>query len=87
MFVDVENAAVHLGYGRALAALGQHAKAAFELESATLCAAPAKVRALAGALLARERLALNDAAGARAARDAALRLDPASAEAKDVVLP
>ncbi len=87
VFVDVENAAVHLGYGRALAALGQHAKAAFELESATLCAAPAKVRALAGALLARERLALNDAAGARAARDAALRLDPASAEAKDVVLP
>jgi tetratricopeptide (TPR) repeat protein len=82
VFVDVENAAVHLGYGRALAARGQHAKAAFEFETATLCPAPPKVRATASALLSQERLVLNDPAGARAAREEALRLDPANAEAK-----
>jgi len=87
VFVDVENAAVHIGYGRALAALGQHAKAAFELESATLCSAPPKMRSTANALLAKERLALNDVAGAKAARDAAIHLDPSNTEAKDIVIP
>lgn len=87
VFVDVESAAVHLGYGRALAAVGQHAKAAFELETATMCTAPAKVRAEASALLARERLALGDVPLAKVARDAALRLDPGSATARDLVLP
>ena len=87
LYVDVENIAVHLGYGRALAALNEHAKAAYELESATLCTAPPKARASANALLARERLALNDLPGARTAREAALSLDPANAEAKELVLP
>jgi Tfp pilus assembly protein PilF len=87
VYVDVESAAVHLGYGRALAALGQHAKAAFEMESATLCPAPPKVRATAHALLARERLALHDLPGARAERDAAAKLDPANDALKEVVLP
>jgi predicted Zn-dependent protease len=82
VFVDVENAAVHIGYGRALAALGQHAKSAFELESATLCQAPPKVRATAFALLARERQATGDDAGARVARETALHLDPGNPEAK-----
>jgi hypothetical protein len=87
VYVDVENAGVHIGYGRALAELGQHAKAAFELESATLCNAPPKVKSVAEGLLARERLAMNDAAGARAAKDAALALDPGNAEARDLVVP
>jgi tetratricopeptide (TPR) repeat protein len=87
VFVDVENAGVHIGYGRALAALGDHQKASFELESATLCSAPPKVRAVAQALLARERLALKDVPGAKGARDAALKLDPANAEAQEVVIP
>ncbi len=87
IFVDVESATVHIGYGRALAALGQHAKAAFEMESATLCPASPKTRALAQALLARERLALGDVAGARAARDAAVKLDPTSPDASALALP
>jgi predicted Zn-dependent protease len=87
IYVDVENASTHLGYGRALAELGQHAKAAFEMESATLCGAPPKVRAEAQALLAKERLALNDLGGAKAARDAALALDPGNADARELVIP
>jgi predicted Zn-dependent protease len=87
LFVDVENAAVHIDYGKALAALGQHTKAAFELESATLCAGSPKVRATAEALLAREKLALNDLDGARKARDTALHLDAQSPEAKELVIP
>jgi tetratricopeptide (TPR) repeat protein len=87
VFVDVENASVHMNYGRALAALGDHRKAAFEMESATLCPAPPKVKAKAQGLLARERLAIGDAAGAKAARDAALALDPANAEAKGLTIP
>jgi len=87
VFVDVENVDVHMGYGRALAETGQHGKAAFELETATLCSAPAKLRATADVLLARERIALNDLAGARVAREAALRLEPGNAEARDLVIP
>jgi predicted Zn-dependent protease len=86
VYVDVESGAVHTGYGEALAATGQHAKAAFELESATLCAGPPKARARANALLARERLALHDTPGARTARDAALKLDPECATAKELVI-
>ena len=86
VFVDVESAAIHIGYGRALAAAGQHARAAFEMETATLCPATPKVRANAGALLARERLALGDTKGAKQARDDALRLDPTNAEAAGVVI-
>jgi len=87
IYVDVENASVHVAYGRALAELGLHAKAAFELESSTLCSAPAKVKAEAQALLARERLALGDLAGAKAAKDAALALDAGNADARELVVP
>ena len=50
----------------------EHERAAFELESALLCDAKPAEKAEAHALLARERLALGDAAGARAHRDEAL---------------
>jgi tetratricopeptide (TPR) repeat protein len=82
IYVDVENASVHMNYARALSATGDHAAAAFELESALLCDAKPPEKATAHALLARERLALGDAAGARSHRDEALKLDPDNAEAK-----
>jgi tetratricopeptide (TPR) repeat protein len=82
IYVDVQSAAVHAGYAQALAAGGDHEKAAFELESALLCEAKPPEKAQVHALLARERLALGDAAGARAHRDEALRLDPGNADAR-----
>jgi tetratricopeptide (TPR) repeat protein len=87
LFVDVESGSLHVDYAHALSELGQHAKASFELESATLCNGPPKDRAAASVLLAKERLALKDPAGAKAARDAALRLDHDSAEAKALEIP
>jgi uncharacterized protein HemY len=87
IFVDVENAGVHMAYGHALSELGQHAKAAFEFESATLCPASPKARAAAEAMLAKERLTMGDASGAKAAKDAALALDPANGDARDLVIP
>ena len=86
IYVDVENAAIHAGYGRALGALGDHEKAAFELESALLCDAKPAEQAQVHALLAHERLALGDAAGARAHRDEALKLDPGNADARGLKL-
>jgi tetratricopeptide (TPR) repeat protein len=82
IYVDIENAGVHMDYARALSATGDHPTAAFELESALLCESKPPEKATAHALLARERLALGDAAGARAHRDEALKLDPDNAEAK-----
>jgi cellulose synthase operon protein C len=82
LFVDLQSEAVHVGYARALAATGDHERASFELESALLCEGKPPEMAVAHALLARERLALGDSAGARAHRDAALKLDPASPEAR-----
>jgi tetratricopeptide (TPR) repeat protein len=86
LFVDVQSADVHTGYARALAATGDHETAAFELESALLCQAKAPEKATAHALLAREKLALGDAAGAKAERDEAVKLDPENAEAKGLKL-
>ncbi|MGH7298069.1 MAG: tetratricopeptide repeat protein, partial [Polyangiaceae bacterium] len=86
IYVDVQSAAVHLDYGRALAAGGLHRKAAFELESATLCESKPPEKAEAHALLAREELALGDAAVARSHRDEALRLDPNNADARGLKL-
>jgi tetratricopeptide (TPR) repeat protein len=84
--VDVQSADVHVGYARALAATGDHEAAAFELESALLCESKPPEKATAHALLARERLALGDPAGARTHRDEALKLDPENADAKGLKL-
>jgi Tfp pilus assembly protein PilF len=86
LYVDVENAAVHEAYARALSATGDHASAAFELESALLCDAKPPEKAEAHALLALERLTLGDAGAARAQRDEALRLDPTNADARALKL-
>ena len=86
LYVDVESAAIHVDYARALSATGDHASAAFELQSALLCNAKPEDEATAHALLARERLALGDAAAARAERDKALQLDPRNAEARALKL-
>src|SRR4029077_10310645 len=82
LYLDLQSAAAHVGYARALSALGDHDAAAFELESALLCEAPAPESATAHALLARERLILGDPAAARTHRDRALKLDPQNAEAR-----
>jgi tetratricopeptide (TPR) repeat protein len=86
LYVDIASSAVHVGYARALSAAGNHGTAAFELESAILCNSKPQERATAHALLARERVALGDAAGARAHRDEALRLDPDNVEARGLKL-
>ncbi|MBV9945403.1 MAG: hypothetical protein JOZ69_00975 [Myxococcales bacterium] len=86
VFVDVHDAAIHVGYARALSATGDHEAAAFELESAILCESKPEEKATAHALLARERLTLGDAATARTHRDEALKLDPGCAEAKALKL-
>ena len=78
IYVDVESAEIHVNYARALSAEGDHAAASFELESALLCEDKPQGRAVTLALLAGERLALGDVAGARARRDEAVKLDPQS---------
>jgi tetratricopeptide (TPR) repeat protein len=82
LYVDVESASIHTDYARALAATGDHATAAFELESALLCEAEPAEKATQHALLARERQALGDVSAARTHRDEALKLDPQNAEAR-----
>jgi Tfp pilus assembly protein PilF len=82
LFVDVHSAAIHTDYARALAAAGDHATAAFELESALLCEAKPDEQATAHALLAREKLALGDASSAKQHRAEALRLDPQNPDAR-----
>jgi tetratricopeptide (TPR) repeat protein len=84
LYVDVENQGMHVNYGRALAATGNHDAAAFELESALLCDGKPAETATAHALLARERLALGDAAAARAHRNEALKLDPTNVDARSL---
>jgi Tfp pilus assembly protein PilF len=86
VYVDVQSAAVHVGYAQALAAGGEHEAAAFELESALLCESKPPEKAQAHALLAREKLARGDADAARAHRDEALRLDPGNADARGLKL-
>ncbi len=87
VFVDVESASMHTNYARALAALGQHDKALFELGSAVLCNAPSKELAAAHAFLAVEQLAVRNPGEARKERAEALRLDPDNAEAKALKVP
>jgi cellulose synthase operon protein C len=86
IYVDVESAEIHVDYARALSEGGDHAAASFELESALLCDDKPDKRAVALALLAAERLALGDAAGARVRRDEALKLDSSSPEARALKL-
>jgi Tfp pilus assembly protein PilF len=86
IYVDLYSAEVHVGYARALSALGDHERASFELDSALLCEAQPQDKATVHALLARERLALGDLAGARAHRDSALKLDPSNAIARALKL-
>ena len=69
LYVDVEAADVHVGYGRALAATGDHGEAAVELESALLCDAQPKDKATAHAQHAPELRQLGDAAGSKSHRD------------------
>lgn len=57
LFVDLESAAIHVDYARALSAKGDHAKAAFELESALLCDQKPDEKTATQALLAAERKA------------------------------
>jgi cellulose synthase operon protein C len=86
VFVDVESAAIHVQYARALSALKKHDKAVFELGSALACNAPPKEAAEAHALLAGELLAMHDPS-ARSHRDEALRLDPDNPTARALVVP
>jgi tetratricopeptide (TPR) repeat protein len=66
LYVDVESAANHVAYARALAATGDHAKAVFELESALLCDSKPEEKAAAQTLLAAEKVALTKASQAKA---------------------
>ena len=87
LYLDVESAAMHTAYARALSATGDHERAAFELESALLCDAKHDEKTTAHALLAQERLLLGDPSAARAHRDEALRLDPLNTEARALKIP
>jgi tetratricopeptide (TPR) repeat protein len=87
VFVDVESASIHVGYARALSALKRHPKAVFELESALACDPPPKEAAEVHALLAAELVATHDVAGAKAQKEAALKLDPENATARGLVVP
>jgi tetratricopeptide (TPR) repeat protein len=87
MFVDVENHAIHSLYATALAQTGDHAKAAFELESALLCNPPPPEAAALHARLAKEHLATGNRAKAKTEQSEALRLDPNNADAKALKIP
>ena len=86
LFVDAEGITTHLDYARALSATGGHDRAAFELESATMCSGQPKQLATAHALWAAELAALRNVAEAKKHRDEALRIDPENAEAKALKL-
>lgn len=87
IFVDVTGGATHTLYARALASQGAHDTAAFELETALLCAGKPPEKATQHALLAKELVALKRGADAKKHLDEALKLDPENAEAKLVKLP
>lgn len=98
VFVDVHRAATHLSFARGLQAGGDHARAAFELETAAMCnerdkkfvsdqdkAKVEKIRKEEGsihALLAKSYRALGRAADAKAEEDAAKKADPESDDLK-----
>ena len=82
LFVDVETAAVHAEYARALGATGGHDAAMFELESAIACNPQPKEAAAIHAQWAGEALAVKNTALAKKHKEEALKLDPTNAEAK-----
>ncbi|HEU4537625.1 MAG TPA: tetratricopeptide repeat protein, partial [Polyangiaceae bacterium] len=88
IFVDVHGAETHALYAEALIGAAEPDKALFEAETALLgekLSAPLAARA--HVVLAKGYLAKKDPAKARAARDEALRQDPANAEAKALAVP
>ncbi len=87
LFVAIYDPHVHMNYARALAALGEHERAVFELESALLCEPEAPDAATAHALEAEELVALKRTAEAQKHLDEAKRLDPTNAEIKSVKMP
>lgn len=80
IFVDVEHAASHVAYARALSQTGDRSRAIFELESALACEAPPKEHATAHALLAAEHTAAGNAAQARKHQEEAKRLESAAGQ-------
>jgi tetratricopeptide (TPR) repeat protein len=87
MFVDVENHVIHSLYATALSQTGDHAKAAFELESALLCNPPPADAAALHGRLAKEHLVAGNRTKAKAEQAEALRLDPNNADAKSLKIP
>ncbi len=61
MFVDVERAGTHLDYAKALAAVGRHAEAAFELDSTLVAGPSAEEKQEASDLLKKEKAAAGGA--------------------------
>lgn len=87
IYVDVLGGQTHMLYAKALAATNAHDKAAYELETATLCPGKPPEKATAHALLAQELVALKRNGEAKKHLDEALKLDPENAEAKTVKVP
>jgi tetratricopeptide (TPR) repeat protein len=87
MFVAIYDHHVHTNYARALAALGDHNRAVFELESALLCEPEAEDAATIHALAAESLAFQKKNAEAKTHLDEAKRLDPNNAEIKNVKLP
>jgi tetratricopeptide (TPR) repeat protein len=87
LFVDVENPAMHALFASALSETGDHARAAYEIESALVLSPPKAEQVSLHVRLAKEHLALGNRTKARAERDEALRLDPANADAQAISLP
>jgi len=87
VFVDVMGGPTHVLYSRALAAQNAHDKAAYELETALLTNMKDKENATVHALLAQSYVALKRTADAQKEKDAALKIDPENAEAKNIKLP
>ncbi len=87
IFVAVYDEHVHINYGRALAATGDHDRAIFEYESALLCQPNNEDAATANALEAASLAAQKKTTEAKAKLDEAKRLDPNNAEIPKVKIP
>ncbi len=87
MFVAIYDEHVHINYGRALAATGDHTRAIYEYESALLCQPNNEDAATANALEAASLVAQKKIPEAKAKLDEAKRLDPANTEIAKVKIP